>query len=144
MADEKKRTRKRLDYNAIAPEAATDMLASLDNNSTTNPKTGCKLFQGSVNTDGYAQIQRRDREDHKKKNYLGHIVALRSAGRPAPGKGEQASHLCHQRNCFLAAHIVVETTLENNRRKGCRGAIVCEQCFHVNVICSHDPKCVPT
>jgi len=120
--------RLRIDYGAITVEEANDLLHTLRANHTVSTR-GCMLFNGSVNTDGYAQVQRKNfHGSGKKRNLLGHLLAIRASGRAAPGPKEQGSHLCHVRNCFEPSHLVVETIMLNNQRKGCPGDVVCAHC----------------
>jgi hypothetical protein len=146
-SSEAKRQRQPVNYAAITAEQATAMLnKTLNANRSTNA-LGCHLFGGSLNTDGYGQIQKNQANAApgvpKKINYLGHIVALRSVNRnPPASKQEHASHLCHNRNCWNPDHIVVESVLTNNQRKGCPGDVRCHDCTKVAWTCPHAPKCL--
>ena len=61
--------------------------------------------------------------------------------------GEQASHLCHNPRCTRVGHVVAESEIENQRRKGCP---VWVNCYHLpNGACSikadaclHTPQCI--
>ena len=60
------------------------------------------------------------------------------------GDGEQISHLCGNPKCIIPAHVVVETVVENNRRKNC---IVWVDCLHKDcserlLVCPHNPLCI--
>lgn len=57
---------------------------------------------------------------------------------------EQCSHLCCQPLCLEVGHVVVESTKNNNLRKGCRvwldcPHVGCEKKIH---ICDHTPSCI--
>lgn len=109
--------------------------------------TGCILFGGSRNTDGYGQVTAKKnsnlhltgRSVHTA--FLLHRVAyLARTGRDCVG---HASHLCNRPACFNGQHIVDETAQQNNERKGCPGIIICGF-HHHNIVdlCSHTPKCI--
>jgi hypothetical protein len=60
--------------------------------------------------------------------------------------GEDCSHLCHNPRCCVAEHVVAESSLNNQRRKGCP---VWVDCPHPGVcggkkffICQHSPACI--
>lgn len=143
MDDEQKPKRQRINYNDISSLEAKRLVQRLENNCEI--VDSCKLFKGSLNTDGYAQIQLKGQGPTRgKRNLLGHVIALRAAELPAPKEGEHASHRCHRRNCFNATHLVVESALLNNQRKGCPGDVACK-CCHCQVLayeCPHIPKCL--
>jgi len=137
----KKRTR--IDYNTISQAEAIHLLRSLLRNHKLCPTRACRLFLGSLNTDGYSQVQQKNfASTGRKRNLLGHILALRAAGRDAPREGQHASHLCDQRNCFEQQHIVVESVQANNLRKGCPGDVACTHCTEIAYHCPHVPKCI--
>jgi hypothetical protein len=57
--------------------------------------------------------------------------------------GEDASHLCHQKKkCVNRAHIIPESTLDNQVRKGCRVWVNCNHCCKKVFVCSHQPACI--
>jgi hypothetical protein len=137
MQPVEQRKRKPVNYLEVSQAEAIRIIRTRP--SATN-EIGCKLFSGSRNTDGYGQYQQK-LSDSRKRNYLLHIVALRAAGLELPGPGEHASHRCHNRNCFNVQHIVVESALANNGRKGCIGDIHCPCCNALAYACQHEPKC---
>ncbi|KAJ7788947.1 hypothetical protein B0H14DRAFT_3503574 [Mycena olivaceomarginata] len=76
--------------------------------STTN-SLGCWLFNGSRNTDGYAQ-----------QAFLLHVVTFVSQDPTTPYNPKlYISHLCDTCNCFNLAHLTLESAMSNNGRKGC-------------------------
>lgn len=58
--------------------------------------------------------------------------------------GQQASHLCGMPRCKALGHVIAETKIENQRRKGCRVWIDCphEGCQLKILLCDHYPKCI--
>jgi len=86
----------------------------------------------------------------QKPEYYAHHLALIVAGRKEELlKKEQrrssVSHLCHQRTCFNAAHLVVESSEKNRDRNKCIGwtYITCPcPCNHKFNACKHTPQCI--
>lgn len=138
-----RKKRERIDYNALSENEAKELILRLEKNCT-RTSFGCKVFNGSLNSDEYAQIQMRGSGPNgRKRNMLGHIVALRAVGREAPKSSKQhVSHLCNTRNCIEPNHLCVESATENNRRKGCPGDVKCLDCDNVVYSCPHVPKCI--
>lgn len=109
--------------------------------------TGCWLFTGSLNTDGYGQVFAKKNADLRltgrssQTAFLLHRVAyLASTGRDAT---DHVSHLCDRPRCFNPDHLADETAQVNNSRKGCPGPISCSVHFHVIVdLCPHMPRCI--
>lgn len=58
------------------------------------------------------------------------------------GPGEQASHLCGQKLCMVKEHVVNESEVENQRRKGCLVWVDCPHCSLKISVCPHTPRCV--
>jgi len=115
----------------------------------TQGKTGCWLWAGAVNYDGYAQIKRRTPQQVAEgvigknigRNFLVHRIAyVAKNGRDVT---HGASHLCNNSKCFNPEHIVDEPMDSNNRRKGCVGQVRCPFSGHLIVdLCTHTPPCV--
>jgi len=109
--------------------------------------TNCWLFTGSTNNDGYGQVWTKKNSDLQKTGrnaqtaFLIHRVAyLAATGQDAAG---QVSHLCDRPKCFNPDHLVDETAVQNNSRKGCPGPIACSVHHHVVVdLCPHQPRCI--
>lgn len=77
------------------------------------PNSGCWLWLGTLNTDGYAAFE------FKGRGYRAHQVLYdEKFGAPAPGL--ERDHLCRTRCCSNPDHIEAVTHLENVRR-GLRG-----------------------
>jgi len=109
--------------------------------------TGCVLFRGSTNTDGYGQVWRKpnSRLHEEGRSAQAAVLLHRLAYVAQTGRNVQghASHLCGRRSCFADGHIVDEDAVANNARKNCPGDIVCAWHHHVLVDqCKHSPKCI--
>lgn len=57
-------------------------------------------------------------------------------------EGEQCSHLCHKPSCRTVGHVVGESVIDNNSRKGCLVWIQCHHCSKLILLCMHDPCCI--
>jgi hypothetical protein len=109
--------------------------------------TGCWLFTGSLNTDGYGQIWTKKNSNlrvsgHSSQTaFLLHKIAYLAAnGHESVG---HTSHLCDRPRCFNPDHLADETATVNNARKGCAGPIICSKHGHIVVdLCPHIPRCI--
>ena len=54
----------------------------------------------------------------------------------------QASHLCHNPLCTIPAHVILESVVDNNNRKGCQVWVDCPHCELKIFCCKHRPACV--
>lgn len=116
---------------------------------TEDAVTGCWLWVGRVLPEGYAQFkmvtpaQRAAGPVEKNRgiNFLMHKVAY--VAEYGLDVQHTASHLCARPHCFNPKHIVDESILKNNQRKGCVGEVRCLAHNHTIVdLCTHEPKCV--
>jgi len=78
------------------------------------PVSGCHLWMGAVNNDGYARINYRDNGQHRQA--LVHRIVM-----DAP-RNREVDHLCGVRCCVNPAHLMLVTHRENcssreNRRR---------------------------
>jgi len=89
-------------------------------------------------------------ENHEIGRILTHQLAFFASTGNRPSRDEDVSHLCHNRRCFNAEHLVIESHAANMSRQRCLGTIegdlpcVCCGSTHrqeVNV-CKHTPKCI--
>ena len=84
----------------------------------------------------------------QRKEYYVHHLALIPAGRGGELRGllkkKQVSHLCHQRTCFNASHLIVEDRKTNQDRTKCRGWtwIKAPKGKHKFNPCQHHPQCI--
>jgi hypothetical protein len=56
----------------------------------------------------------------------------------------QISHLCHNPKCVIPSHVVLESPVENNRRKNCLVWVNCphDGCEEKVFVCTHSPPCI--
>lgn len=72
------------------------------------------------------------------------LLILQGDGDQYPPVGSrQISHRCHQPRCATVGHVCVETTQENNLRKGCGGMMHCPCGGGILLLCEHVPTCIP-
>jgi hypothetical protein len=57
-------------------------------------------------------------------------------------QGSQCSHRCNEPRCLIWEHICVESTEDNNRRKGCLVVVQCKHCDKYYLVCPHSPSCI--
>lgn len=69
---------------------------------------------------------------------LQEVVLWAGGGRLLPG--EQCSHLCGRPACLGLDHIIAESELENQRRKGCHVWVDCPHCDLKIPCCGHGQK----
>lgn len=74
------------------------------------PNTGCLLWLGRVDKDGYAPVK------YQKKNRRLHRLAYEAFVEPIP-EGMVIDHICHVRCCQNPAHMRVTTAPDNASRK---------------------------
>jgi len=73
-----------------------------------------------------------------------HLVAVATTRR-VPDKHEEASHLCNHTACKSLGHVIWESAMKNQQRKGCQVWVECpHDCGKVIIICPHEPKCIKT
>lgn len=75
---------------------------------------------------------------------LHHILAILHTKRDKQSF-EDASHLCGNTTCTVVGHVIWESKLLNQRRKGCNVILRCTcrvDCQDWVDACIHDPKCV--
>lgn len=108
---------------------------------------GCMEFTGSLNTSGYGQVYTKKNSNMHltgrgvQTAFLLHTVAYLAKNGTAPMA--HCSHLCDNPKCFNDEHLVDESAIHNNARKGCWGDILCPTHGHPIVqFCSHSPKCI--
>lgn len=128
--------RLKIDYSKeVGVERASSIVQEKKKLATINVK-GCWLYNGSSNTDGYAQVFVKPNSLlHAKgrsaqKAFLLHVISYLAANRELPA-GHHVSHLCGSRSCFNPEHLVAESALKNNARKGCPGSLSCHGCHNI-------------
>ena len=86
------------------------MLSRLEAKIAHEPNTGCWLWAGALNRDGYGSV-------HMDGHNLGaHRVVYESEVGPIPD-GLEIDHLCRTRCCVNPAHLEPVTAKENARRR---------------------------
>lgn len=100
----------------------------------------CLIGQKTPDPSGYIKVNCGDSNDYSQRV----IMRLVLGSREFEAKGAmQASHLCHNKLCLNAAHINMETPLENVARKTCVKFGFCMQKYaknHNEVKCVFPPK----
>lgn len=76
------------------------------------PNTGCWLWQGFIDRDGYGVTGRRDGHSGTKAT---HIIFYEEKYGAVP-EGLELDHRCNQRNCCNPDHVIPTTHIENIRR----------------------------
>jgi len=131
----------------LGQQRAAEVVREKHRDSSDDNSTGCWLFTGSKNNDGYGQVfRKKNSELHltgraSQTTFLLHVCAY--LARTGLGINGQASHLCDNRSCFNPDHIMDEPPQVNNSRKGCPGQIICGFHHHIIVdLCPHRPTCI--
>lgn len=73
---------------------------------------------------------------------LGEVLLWSKSVTLGLGNDFQVSHLCHEPLCLCPEHVVVETCLANNGRKGCGVVFPCGHCPKIYLTCGHEPACI--
>jgi hypothetical protein len=84
---------------------------------------GCWLYTGGSLNSGYGLVWARSMSDDTGKNFRIHRLAY--IYKHGANAKNDASHLCDIPRCFNPDHIVDETNLLNQQRRGCPGRLVC-------------------
>jgi len=73
--------------------------------------TGCLIWQGSVNSNGYATNWTREGPRQA------HVLAYEAQHGPVTGKAPHVDHLCRNRLCVNPAHLEAVSFNENMKRR---------------------------
>lgn len=115
----------------------------ISKHSTEQPEGWCRLCTlAPTKTNGYIQLSF---EGANKFATLEEVL-LWARGLDL-GLGEQASHLCGRPACLEKDHIVAESEIKNQNRKGCRVWVECphrvkNNCKKKVGVCLHVPMCI--
>lgn len=100
------------------------------------PTDDCHLWTGSTQN-GYPSVS----QGHGKSKVKMHILSACIRYSSVPTEGQVVSHLCHRKLCINPNHLVIESIMVNNSRKGClcsfkdgKGVLWC--------LCPHNPRCL--
>ena len=144
-----KRARKSNDIPAVLRiniDKATSLLnkrksaAVLETNGQDDPSLQCLLDYG-MRQNGYPSVSWSHTEANIQVSHLALRVDKGDAEVPYRCKRETASHLCHNKLCIKADHIIKETVGANSRRNGCLAFVTCGCGCKVNA-CGHTPRCL--
>lgn len=80
-----------------------------------DPDTGCWVWLGTVNKDGYGVLTVGSRIDGSRALRYAHVLSWEFSRGPV-SDGLELDHLCRQRRCINPAHLEPVTHAENIRR----------------------------
>lgn len=115
--------------------------AILETNGQDDPALHCVLDRAGMKQNGYPSVSWSHSEANIQVSHLALRVDKGDAEVPYRCKRETASHLCHNKLCIKAEHIIKETVGANSRRNGCLAYVACECGCRVNA-CGHTPRCL--
>ena len=102
-----------------------------------DPAKGCVVFEKAPTKEGgYSQVDVNGR-----KYVTHHVVFWATNPTVQPRDGYHVSHRCANTKCINPKHLIYESAIDNQRRKGCPGTIqvkccCCNHVFNVNT-CNH-------
>jgi len=156
MSPRRVRRSSRLDYASVLTPAEASVIVSKWHRSSCHSRVttlGCWISRLSLNAGGYTSIRRRPlslvaasrpRRHSRAPNLLLHRIAFLARHGRDVAVHNVASHLCGNRACFNADHIVEESQSANlSRRAPCPGTLCCTRCkSSAGPICRHTPRCL--
>lgn len=102
--------------------APTSALKRLLRKVSKDPITGCWLWQGHTNKNGYGRIRVGSRIGGTERMVVTHLVAYEATRGPVQ-KGHELDHLCRNRGCCNLDHLEPVTHTVNVRRGARKTAI---------------------
>lgn len=103
-----------------------DRVKEILERATPEPNTGCLIWEGSVNLQGYATIQRRKISSVP---MLTHRFVYELSFGPIP-EGLELDHLCRVRCCINPTHLEPVTHSENMKRSPLKPQRIATHCVH--------------
>jgi hypothetical protein len=129
----------------ISIERATALLrtrqqrATVETNDQEDQALHCIIDQGMLQN-GYPSVSHSHTEANIQVSHL--VLRVEKGIVPIRAERETASHLCHNKRCIRAEHIIIESIGQNGRRNGCLAFVACSDCtIRVNA-CGHEPHCI--
>ncbi len=124
----------------------------LNNSSSGYPQVSVKESVDASDMLTTRGVRKRQFKDSKPGvRVLCHHLALVASNRPLPTRGEDVSHLCHNRLCCNPDHLIVELHGLNMKRQNCLCTVL-YQCPHPSacdegeiheiLICTSKPPCI--
>jgi len=104
--------------------------------------TGC-LLASKTSHEAKGYVRMKVPGSASRTEYYLHHLAIRARDNELSADME-VSHLCHNRTCFNAAHLLVESALDNRNRNKCIGWtwIKCPHGGEQFNPCQHEPQCI--
>lgn len=109
---------------------------------TTN-STECILAMKTPHREAKGYVRMKIQNSASRIEYYLHHLAIRARDQDIPD-GMEVSHLCHNRTCFNAEHLLLETAVDNRSRNKCIGWTWINSpcgCEKFNP-CQHNPQCI--
>lgn len=120
--------------------AARKTKAVVEQNGQEDPALWCLVDTGMLQN-GYPSVSYSHTAANIQVSHLALRVEKGEEHVPHRSRRETASHLCHNKRCIKAEHIIKESVGSNGRRNGCLAFISCECGTRLNA-CGHSPRCI--
>jgi len=114
--------------------------AVVEQNGQDDPALWCQLDTGMFQN-GYPSVSYSHTEANIQVSHLVLRVEKGEEHVPHRCRRETASHLCHNKRCIKAEHLIKESVGANGRRNGCLAFVTCDCGARINA-CGHYPRCI--